>query len=138
VRVRAINNAESTDMFDRTGKYRLVNVRAASYWRFREALDPVHGDNIALPDDSELRADLTAPRFKVTAQGIVVEPKHGSGSISERLGRSPDCGDAVVLAAFIEDQLEGYVSLPATRAPHNAMAAILALHSNGNGGRDTQ
>lgn len=104
LRVTPINNAESSDLRDRTNKYRLVNMRSASYWKLREALDPVTGDNLALPDDVEMRADLTMPRFKVTAQGIVVEPKTGPGSISERLGRSPDCGDAVVMAHWISPQ----------------------------------
>src|SRR4029077_514661 len=30
--INPINNAQSVDMRDRSGKYRLVNVRAASYW----------------------------------------------------------------------------------------------------------
>jgi hypothetical protein len=42
-----INNAQSVDMRDRSGKYRLVNVRAASYWKLRECLDPVHAAAVA-------------------------------------------------------------------------------------------
>lgn len=98
VEVNPINNAESSDLRDKTGKYRLVNIRTASYWKFREALDPESGQDICLPDDDEMRADLIAPTYKVTTSGIVVEPKTGPGSISERLGRSPDFGDAIVLA----------------------------------------
>lgn len=93
--VHPINNAEASEERDRSNKYRLVNVRAASYWKLREALDPEHGDDLALPPDPELLADLCAPKWKVTASGIMVEPK---ADIVERLGRSPDCGDAVVLA----------------------------------------
>ena len=85
-------------MFDETGKFKLTNVRTAGYWKLREALAPGSGQEICLPDDDMLRADLTAPTYKVTAAGYVVEPKGGKGSISERLGRSPDAGDAVVLA----------------------------------------
>lgn len=87
-----VNNSEACDMHDRSGKYRLVNVRTASYWSLREALDPEHGENVALPPDPELLADLTAPRFKLITGGIQVEPKP---DIIKRLGRSPDCGDAV-------------------------------------------
>jgi hypothetical protein len=93
--VNPVNNAESCERRDRTRKYRLVNVRAASWWSLREALDPEHGDDLALPRDPELLADLTAPRYQVTAAGIKVEPKE---DVVERIGRSPDCGDAVVLA----------------------------------------
>jgi hypothetical protein len=91
----AVNVAEATDWFDRSKKYRLTNVRAAAYWLLREALDPEAGDGLALPPDRELLADLTAPRFEVRASGIVVEAKE---RLKERLGRSPDAGDAVALA----------------------------------------
>lgn len=91
----AVNVAEATDWHDRSKKYRLTNLRTAMYWLLREALDPETGDGLALPPDPELLADLTAPRFEVRASGIVVEPKE---RIKERIGRSPDCGDAVALA----------------------------------------
>lgn len=90
-----INNSESSTLRDRSGRYGFVNVRAASYWSLREALDPDHGVAVALPPDAELLADLTAPRYSVQANGIKVEPKD---DIIERIGRSPDAGDAVVLA----------------------------------------
>jgi hypothetical protein len=92
--INPINNAQSVDMRDRSGKYRLINVRAAAYWKLRECLDPFHGENLALPPDSELLADLCAPRYKLTAAGIQLEAKE---DISKRLGRSPDAADAVVL-----------------------------------------
>ncbi len=102
VPVNAINNAAGTKTRDRTGKYRLVNVRAASYWKFREMLDPVHGDNICLPDDAEMRADLCIARYKVTTQGIIVEPKE---EIMKRLGRSPDCFVAGTLITTSRGQI---------------------------------
>ena len=73
------------------------NVRAEAYWGLREALDPVKGDNLTLPDDPELLADLVAPHWKLSASGIQIESKD---EIKARLGRSPDCGDAVVLAHY--------------------------------------
>ncbi len=91
----AVNVAEATDWYDRSRKYRLTNTRTAMYWLLREALDPETGDDLALPPDPELLGDLTAPRFEVRASGIVVEAKE---HIKERIGRSPDCGDAVCLA----------------------------------------
>ena len=96
--LHAINAAESTDYRDRSGKFRLVNIRAAMYWRLREALDPEDGDSLALPPDPELLADLCAPRYKLTASGIAVEPKD---DVISRIGRSPDAGDATVMAAWI-------------------------------------
>lgn len=91
----AINAGEATSMYDRSGKYRLINRRAAMYWKLREALDPVHGDSLALPPDPEVLADLTAPRFEVRTGGLIVEPKE---RLKERIGRSPDVGDAIALA----------------------------------------
>src|SRR5262249_19037640 len=93
----AINvaSAPSPEIWDKSRKYKLTNLRTAAYWLLREALDPETGDNLALPPDPELIADLAAPRFKLLASGLAVEPKQ---DIKERLGRSPDCGDAVALA----------------------------------------
>lgn len=94
VDVNAINFAASTDLTDKSGKYRLRNLRAAAYWKLREALDPASGENVCIPPDRELLADLVAARWTLQMSGITVEPKD---DIAERLGRSPDCGDAVAL-----------------------------------------
>lgn len=73
------------------------NKRAEAWWRLREALDPGQegGSPIALPPDQGLVADLTAPHYETTTRGIKVEPKE---DIKKRLGRSPDRGDAAVMA----------------------------------------
>jgi hypothetical protein len=90
-----VATAPFPEAWDRTRKYKLTNVRTQMYWLLREALHPETGDGLALPPDQELIADLSAPRFEVRASGIVVEPKQ---DIKERLGRSPDKGDAVCLS----------------------------------------
>jgi hypothetical protein len=74
-----------------------VNKRSQAIWQFREALDPNQdgGSPIALPPDPALLADLTAPTFEVGTRGIKVETKE---EVVKRLGRSPDRGDAVVMA----------------------------------------
>jgi hypothetical protein len=78
--------------------FRMRNVRAEMYWRFREALDPERGSAIALPPDNEMVADLCAARYKVLAGGVIqIEEKD---KIKDRIGRSPDVGEAVLLAAF--------------------------------------
>jgi hypothetical protein len=76
---------------------KFTNVRTEAYWRFREALDDSQesGSPIMLPPDPELVADLCAPSFEVTPNGIKVESKE---SVVKRLGRSPDKGDAVIMA----------------------------------------
>lgn len=74
-----------------------ANIRTEAYWRFREALNPdtPGGSPIMLPDDRMLIADLTAPVYSVKANGIHLEPKE---NLVKRIGRSPDRGDAVVMA----------------------------------------
>lgn len=92
--VTPVNNSTPTKMMDRSGKFRLVNVRAASYWSLREALDPEFGQELMLPPDAEMVADLTCVRWRLQGDGIILESKE---ELIKRLGRSPDCGDSVVL-----------------------------------------
>jgi hypothetical protein len=102
----AVNVAKASEALDRSRKYKLTNLRAEMYWRLREALDPEGGEGLALPPDPELLADLTAARFEVRASGILIEPKT---KIKERLGRSPDCADAVALAHWHERKAKLFV-----------------------------
>jgi hypothetical protein len=76
---------------------RFASKRAEAYWRLREELDPDQdgGSPIALPPDAELRADLAAPRYALSARGIQLEAKD---EIRARIGRSPNKGDAVAMA----------------------------------------
>jgi hypothetical protein len=104
--VVAINFGAKSDATDRTGKLRMGNLRMEYYWRMREALDPERGDHLALPDDPELKADLCAVKYEAKASGLYAEDKE---SIHERLGRSPDCGDAVVLALHESGCLIGFI-----------------------------
>jgi hypothetical protein len=78
------------------GGIKFANTRAEAWWKFRDELNPERegGSVIALPDDPELLADLTAPTFEVKTSGILIESKD---EIKKRLGRSPDKGDAVVM-----------------------------------------
>ena len=92
--VEGFNGATKSKLRDKSGQVGFRNRRAEAWWLFREALDPESGEDIALPPDNELLADLTEPTFKLTANGYQIEEKE---KIIERLGRSPDCGDAVVM-----------------------------------------
>lgn len=95
VNVTGVNFAEHSSATDRAHKLKFRNKRAEYYWRMREMLDPTNGENIALPPDRELRADLCSPHWSITTGGIQIESKE---DIKGRLGRSTDCGDAVVMA----------------------------------------
>jgi hypothetical protein len=77
-------------------QFTFANIRSEAYWRVREALNPDQpgGSLIALPNDRLLIADLCAPRYEVRSNGVHLEPKD---KVCERLGRSTDRGDAVVM-----------------------------------------
>ncbi len=98
------NGAHKTGEKTKDRQLRFVNTRALAYWRLREALDPGQegGSHIKLPPDQELRAELTAPIYEPTNNGIKIEAKE---SIRARLGRSPDKADAVVMAWANQDVL---------------------------------
>jgi len=91
-------NASSAKSVD--GKLGFYNKRAEAWWRFREALNPDQegGSVIALPPSAEMRADLAAPRWKLTPRGIQVEAKD---EIRKRLGRSPGKGDVAVMGLTV-------------------------------------
>ena len=72
---------------------RFRNWRAAAFWMLREAMEK---GELSLPDDDDLRADLSALRYTFTQDGrIQIESKD---ECRKRLGRSPDRADAVALA----------------------------------------
>jgi hypothetical protein len=86
---------------DRSGKFAFVNTRSKAYWKLREDLDPEYGSNLALPPDPQLLGDLRAARWELRPNGILIEDKD---KIKERLGRSPDDGDATVLSNYTTDE----------------------------------
>ena len=98
--VDGVQSAAKAWKGDRTGLIKFHNLRAQLWWSFREELDPTNTDQVALPPDDDLKADLTAPRYKIRQQGLLVESKE---DIAKRLGRSTDKGDAVVYASHRTD-----------------------------------
>jgi hypothetical protein len=88
----------ASGLTDKAGVLTFLNVRAFGYWSLREMLDPANKLNVELPPDRELLIDLTAPRWQNMAGGVKIESKD---DIEERIGRSPDCGDAVVNSIFL-------------------------------------
>ncbi len=92
----AFNGAAAAMGHTKDGQLKFANKRASAWWKFREELDPDQqgGSVIALPPDPELRSDLAAPTYEVSARGIQIESKD---DLRKRLGRSPGKGDAVVM-----------------------------------------
>ena len=91
--------AEGSNQRTKDGQIKFTNTRTQAYWRFREALDPAQpgGSPIFLPFDPLALADLSAPTFRMTPSGLALESKE---KVCERLGRSTDDGDAIVMAWF--------------------------------------
>jgi hypothetical protein len=87
---------------DRSGKYGFVNTRSAAYWHLRELLDPAYEPTLCLPPDDLMISDLTMPTWAVTTglpPKIQVEKKE---DVVEKLGRSPDRGDAVAMVMWAD------------------------------------
>lgn len=99
VQTCAINFACRSEHTDKSRRYKMVNKRAEAYWRLREELDPERegGAVLCLPPDPELKNELAESRYEITTTGIKIEPKD---DIIERLGHSPDCGDAVAMTCL--------------------------------------
>ncbi|MFW6010657.1 MAG: hypothetical protein ACOC9H_01945, partial [Gemmatimonadota bacterium] len=77
-----------------------ANLRAQMYWYMRRDLER---GLIALPDDDELFDDLTEVKWWTKNGKIILEPKE---ELKERLGRSPDKGDAAVYWNWVRPRRE--------------------------------
>ena len=89
--------SEGTKDRDFTGNIEFRNVRAAMWWKFRDLLNPDTPHQLALPKDQKLLAELTTPTYTVSATGIQIQSKK---EIIDKLGRSTDRADAVIMAAL--------------------------------------
>ena len=96
-RVDAVNFAEAQKddwrgIFPRTMLFK--NRRAELYWAMRQLM--ADGAYTLPAEYRDIASDLTAPRYTYDSAGrIQIEAKD---DIKERLGRSPDAGDAAVIA----------------------------------------
>lgn len=93
--VTPVNVGVGSKAKDKTGRYGFANLRSEVWWKFREALDPDSGQNIALPPDPRLRQDLRSSHYQIVNGKIKVESKE---DVKKRIQRSTDAADAVILA----------------------------------------
>lgn len=94
----------------RDGAY-FFNKRAEYYWGLRESLDPVTGDDIALPPGRRVLSQLTATRWERVRidgrPGIKLEPKE---DVIARIGMSPDEGESIILANAERNRLKSILA----------------------------
>lgn len=107
VQCHPVNGAAGSDERSREG-LKFFNYRAEIVWRMREALDPTSDEPLSLPPDPALKADLAAYKWKMTKSGIQVRAKD---EMKAELGRSPDRGDAVIMANIVTMKVEVYEEL---------------------------
>lgn len=99
-KVAPIKVSRATKRRDKTGVFRFLNVRAEIWWRMREALDPYNPHALAIPPDPRLRAELTSAKYERTPNDkLKIEDKR---KLKERLGRSPDIAEALMLALYVQ------------------------------------
>lgn len=98
--VYAIKVSRASKAVDETGQFRFLNLRAELWWRLRERLNPNNPNRILLPPNQRLRAEITSPRFERTPNDkIKIE---STDSIREKIGRSPDLANALLLAMYAQ------------------------------------
>lgn len=105
--VNKVNFGSSSGARDRSGKWKFLNKRVQYYTEFSYLLDPQSERKISLPPDPILKADLCSVRRMYSGDTVKCEDKL---DIKKRIGRSPDEGDAVVLAS-IEASMPGFRTL---------------------------
>lgn len=94
--VRSFNAAARTNATDSSREWGFPTLRSAVWWHMRQLLDPSRGEDIVIPDDEDLAADLISPRWSIMIGAkIYVESKD---EIKKRIGRSTDVADAVIMA----------------------------------------
>lgn len=103
-RIFPFHAQEKTIFRDVTEQWEFADSYSAAWWNVREMIDPSNPrklpELLALPPDKFLPAELSAPTWKVNSAGkIQIEQKE---KVKERLGRSPDSADAVVMACWGE------------------------------------
>jgi len=93
--------SEASHQWTEDMRYKMLNVRSWMWWLFRTALDPKSQYKIALPPNTRLFTQLTAPIFFIEGKTIRIESKD---ELRKRIGSSTDEADAVLMAWLYRDQ----------------------------------
>lgn len=102
-RVIKYTGSASTKRRTADRSFGFANTRTAAYWHLRELLNPDTGARLMLPPHEQLTADLTTPKMLEPLTGIPPKLRmEKKEDLIRRLGRSPDYGDAVVMAYWVD------------------------------------
>lgn len=95
---------DGTNRMDRGGMFGFPDKRSAGWWHLRELLDPRSGEELALPPDDRLTAELITPRWKERpGKRFALIQVESKDSLKGRLdGKSTDYADAVMQAFWPE------------------------------------
>ena len=96
---KAIDDWEEPIM-DKEGTTRFRNIRTAAWWNIREMLDPQYEPTLCLPEHDLLRKEIIAPRWKEVEDNVIQVERKDDLRKADRLGRSTDYADAVIMACF--------------------------------------
>jgi hypothetical protein len=101
--VKRCKGGSGTNAIARDGR-RFGLKRDEYIWRVKEALDPEHGDNVALPPGRHILMQLTSYRERRHGEMRDVIKIESNDEIVKRIGRSPDDAWAIFFAWAEPDQ----------------------------------
>jgi hypothetical protein len=96
------------------------DLRSQMWWQLRMDLQE-ENSIVVLPDDDELVADLTIPKYETHKNQIRVESKD---KIKKRLGRSPNKGDALVYWNWVRARRGTVAAIAMAEKPNDEREAI--------------
>jgi hypothetical protein len=103
-RVIAFNGGAKTSKLDATRTMGFTRVRSAAMWNVRELLNPNGSPTVSFPEIDRVIEDLATPKYEVQLDKVQVESKD---KIRERLRRSTDYGDTVMMALWVPKLIHG-------------------------------
>ncbi|MGJ5804344.1 PhoH family protein [Streptomyces europaeiscabiei] len=90
-----VNVSESPTVKDPgPGEVQFANLRSELWWNFARL---VINKKVALPDDDELKLELSSVEYTIRKGKVTIEEKKDT---KKRIGRSPDKADAVIMSFF--------------------------------------
>lgn len=120
-----INAARGSKELTADGMFGFFNLRSELVWRMRETLDPSNPVKCALPPDPKIKADLCAYKWTpVKGPKKTVVKVRSKDEMKAELGRSPDDGDAIIMANIdtLKDEVVQALTVKKAYNPYDELA----------------